>query len=107
MGPVKRERDTESELRERITEALIRDVGVSERMAQPFVESIIGCLAGQLVYVPTQGRDYPLLHIKAALERGDSVRAVCRAFNVSRRTLYRLFPEGLPRAPEKAVVPRF
>lgn len=100
-------RDTESELRERITEALIRDVGVSERMAQPFVESIIGCLAGQLVYVPAQGRDYPLLHIKAALERGDSVRTVCRSFNVSRRTLYRLFPEGLPRGVERAAVPRF
>ena len=28
-----------------VTEALVRDVGVSERMAQPFVESILGCFA--------------------------------------------------------------
>lgn len=102
-----RPRETADQLRARITDALIRDVGVSERMAQPFVDSIMGCLAGQHVYVPSEPRSYPVLHIRAALERGDTLHSVCKNFNVSRRTLYRLFPGGLPRTGKERAVPRF
>lgn len=97
-----RKTSTAEELRARITDALMRDVGVSERMAQPFVDSIMGCLAGQRVYVPSEPRSYPVLHIRAALEAGQATHEVCKTFNVSRRTLVRLFPGGLPRPRESA-----
>ncbi len=95
-------RPTREELRERITEALVRDVGVSERMAQPFVESILGCFAGQQPYFPASERSYPAMHIRAALERGTSPKAVCREFALSRTTLHKMFPGGLPRKRKQA-----
>jgi hypothetical protein len=91
-----RARPTRAELRARITEALVRDVGVSERMAQPFVESILGCFAGERQYFPAHERSYPTLQIKAALEAGTPVKRVMREYDVSRATLHRLFPGGLP-----------
>ncbi len=88
--------DTRTLLREKITEALMRDVGVSERMAQPFVDSIMRCFAGEKPYFPAANRDYPMLQIRAALEQGASVKRVMREFDVSRSTLHKLFPGGLP-----------
>ncbi|GAB3305690.1 hypothetical protein [Luteimonas notoginsengisoli] len=93
---------SEAELRARITDALVRDVGVSERMAQPFVDSILRCLAGERVYVARGARDYPVLQIRAALERGHSAKEVCDLFSLSRRQLHRIFPGGLPKPYEKA-----
>ena len=90
-------RKRESELRAQITEALIRDVGVSERMAQPFVDSVMGCFAGQRPYFPVARGDDQAEQIRAALERGDPVKRVMSDYSVSRRQLYRLFPGGLPR----------
>src|SRR5690606_1431593 len=90
-------RCSESELRDRITDALMRDVGVSERMAQPFVESILRCFAGQQPYFPAPPRHYPELQIRGALENGHTPREVCELFNISRRQLHRLFPGGLPK----------
>ncbi|HZF97959.1 MAG TPA: hypothetical protein VEY92_06900, partial [Pseudoxanthomonas sp.] len=90
-------RPTRAELRARITEALVRDVGVSERMAEPFVESILGCFAGERQYFPASERAYPVMQIRAALERGALPKAVCREFSISRSLLHRLFPGGLPR----------
>lgn len=95
-----RARSTAEQLRAKITEALIRDVGVSERMAQPFVDSILRCFAGEQPYFPAASREYPVLHIQAALEAGTSVKRVMREFDVSRAQLHRLFPGGLPKAPE-------
>ncbi len=90
-------RKREAELRAQITEALIRDVGVSERMAQPFVDSVMGCFAGQRPYFPVVRGDDSAELIRAALERGEPVKRVMSDFNISRRQLYRLFPGGLPR----------
>jgi hypothetical protein len=66
-------------------------------MAEPIVESILGCFAGQQQYFPASERTYPLMQIRAALERGASPKAVCREFSISRSLLHRLFPGGLPR----------
>ena len=104
-----KKRPTRAELRARITEALVRDVGVSERMAQPFVESILGCFAGERQYFPARERNYPVLQIKAALENGTSVRQVIREFDVSRSMLHKLFPGGLPmprKSAESTVLPK-
>lgn len=88
---------TSEQLRAKITDALIRDVGVSEQMAQPFVDSILRCFAGEQPYFPAAPREYPVLHIRAALEAGTPVKRVMREFDVSRSTLHKLFPGGLPR----------
>lgn len=90
-------RATADQLRAKITDALIRDVGVSERMAQPFVDSIMACFAGEQPYFPAHQRHYPVLQIRAALEGGESVKRVMHAFDVSRTTLHKLFPGGLPK----------
>lgn len=84
------------DLRRELTDAYVRDVGVSARMAQMFVESTLQCLAGRRFYVRQHQRSYPLLLIRSALERGAPVRRVMREFNVSRSKLHALFPGGLP-----------
>lgn len=89
--------DTRAQLREKITEALMRDVGVSERMAQPFVESVLRCFAGEQPYFPAANREYPIGEIRLALERGTPVKRVLREQRISRTTLHKLFPDGLPR----------
>ncbi|MDC7806411.1 hypothetical protein PQS31_06180 [Luteimonas sp BLCC-B24] len=92
-----RKRETEQQLRERIEDALVRDVGVSPTMAQPFIDSVMRCFAGEQAYFPAAPRDYPVLHIRAALERGVPVKQVMQEFDVSRSKLHELFPGGLPR----------
>lgn len=91
-------RETEQQLRARITDALIRDVGVSELMAQPFVDSILRCFAGDRPYFPARPRQYPVLQIRAAFENGATAKRVMDEFDVSRSMLHKLFPGGLPRA---------
>jgi Mor family transcriptional regulator len=90
-------RRREAEIRAQITEALIRDVGVSERMAQPFVDSVMACFAGQRPYFPIVRGDDQVAQIRAALERGDAVKRVMSEYQISRRQLYRVFPGGLPK----------
>src|SRR5690606_21886751 len=92
--------DTRAQLREKITDALMRDVGVSERMAQPFVESILRCFAGEQPYFPAASKEYPIAQIRLALERGTPVKTVMREYRVSRSTLHRIFPGGLPTSAE-------
>ncbi|ATS54049.1 hypothetical protein [Xanthomonas citri] len=88
--------ESADQLRERILQAMQQDIGISEQMAQPFVESIMRCFAGERPYFPTAARSYPLDTIRAALERGLSPRQVMREFDVSRSKLHELFPGGLP-----------
>lgn len=88
---------SESRLRRQLTDAFVRDVGVSERIAQMFVDSVVACLRGQRWYVPKDRRSWPLLLIRSALERGVPVKRVMREFDISRQHLHRLFPGGLPR----------
>lgn len=92
----------DEELREQITDALVRDVGVSQTMAAPFVESIMQCLAGQRVYFPAPSREPPEDQIRHAFEAGATVKEVTRRFRVSRRQIYRLFPDGVPVVRERA-----
>ena len=92
-----RKRETEQQLRERIEDALVRDVGVSPAMAQPFVNSVLRCFAGEQPYFPAAPRDYPVLQIRGALERGIPVKQVMQEFDISRASLHRIFPGGLPK----------
>ncbi len=99
--------DTRAALREKMTQALMRDVGISEHLAQPFVDSILRCFAGEQPYFPSLNRDYPVLEIKAALEQGASPKRVMQEFDVSRTTLHKMFPGGLPRKQQKKRVSAF
>lgn len=94
---MKRTRETEEQLRARITDALVRDIGVSDRMAQPFVDSVMRCFAGERPYFPSHERVYPLMNIRAALENGASLKQVMGEYKLSRAKLHRLFPGGLPK----------
>jgi hypothetical protein len=85
-----------NQVRERMTAAMLRDIGISERMAVPIVESVMKCFAGEQLYFPTMPREYPIEDIRASLEKGMAAAAVCRRFDLSRRQLNRLFPGGIP-----------
>jgi len=91
-----RRKETAEQLRVRILSAMQSDIGISEQMARPFVESIMRCFAGERPYFPAHERSYPILQIQAALERGVTAKQVLRDFDISRTTLYALFPGGLP-----------
>lgn len=46
----------------------------------------------QDLYIPG-GVTYPVEDIRAAVRAGESMRAICRKFRISRRTVYRLLDE--------------
>ncbi|MGH8038935.1 MAG: hypothetical protein ACRES5_05760 [Pseudomonas sp.] len=92
--------ETSEQLRERILAAMRADIGISERMAQPFVESVMQCFAGEQPYFPALAKVYPVDAIRAALKDGIPVKHVMRQFNVSRSKLHELFPGGLPKPGE-------
>ena len=95
-------RETDDQLRARILAKLMEDVGISERMAQPFVDSVMRCFAGTQPYFPAEPRAYPIDAIRYDLEGGASVQRVMRDFSVSRSMLHKLFPGGLPRPKKTA-----
>lgn len=90
--------ESAEELRERILAAMRADIGISERMALPFVESVMRCFAGERAYFPVEPRKYPIEEIRTALTGGSTPRQVCRKYNISRRQLNRIFLGGLPKS---------
>lgn len=91
-----RRKETEDQLRARILSSMRADIGISEAMAQPFVESVMRCFSGERPYFPATVREYPIALIKASLEGGVSVKKVMQDFEISRAKLHELFPGGLP-----------
>lgn len=89
--------DPAEELRERILAAMRADIGISERMALPFVESVMRCFAGERTYFPAERRQYPVDVMREALQAGSTPQQICRKYGVSRRQLNRLFAGGLPK----------
>lgn len=89
--------ESAEELRERILAAMRADIGISERMALPFVDSVMKCFAGERTYFPVEPRKYPVERIRDALTNGEPASQVCRRFGLSRRQLNRLFAGGLPK----------
>lgn len=92
-----KKKETVEQLRERILHAMQTDIGISERMATPFVDSIMSCFAGEHLYFPTPVREYPMDRIRSSLEQGIPVKQVMREHDLSRSKLHDLFPGGLPR----------
>lgn len=97
-----KETDRTEALRASLVRALVDGTGLSERLALPYANSVLAYLQrefpGERVYVPAPQRQYDILQITAALERGESIARVCATHGVSRPTLYRLFPDGLPKS---------
>lgn len=94
-------RDSYDELLSRLTTHVIVDTGTGEPIARHYARSLMDFLqqekaANGMLYVPAPPRQVDVLQVRAALERGDTIRKVCRDHSVSRRALFRLFPGGLP-----------
>lgn len=87
------------QLRYRIMAAMVADIGISERMARPFVDSVMDCFAGEQLYFPTRTRPraYPVEEIREVLLSGTHVKHVLKKFGISRSKLHSLFPGGLPK----------
>ncbi len=95
-----RDTDRAEALRADLVRAIVDDTGVSETVAMPFASSVLKFLqevhGGGQLYIPNPAKQYDLLQIRAALERGDSIPRVCREHCISRAKLYRMFPGGVP-----------
>lgn len=95
-----RDTDRIEALRVELVRALVAEAGMREVVALPIADSLLAYLqrehGGERLYIPQPCRQYDVLQIRAALERGETPAQVCRRFGVARRTLYRLFPDGLP-----------
>jgi Mor family transcriptional regulator len=95
-----RETDRTEALRRELVAAIVGGTGMREIMAVPLADTLLCYLqaeyGGQQLYIPAPPRTYPILQIEAELRRGEDPEDVRRRYNISRRTLYRLFPGGLP-----------
>lgn len=96
-------RESNEQIRERILAAMRSDIGISERMAQPFVDSVMRCFSGERPYFPATMREYDVGRLRAALERGIPVKQVMADFEISRAKLHDLFPGGLPKRQKSAL----
>ena len=99
-----RDIDCTEALRKELVQGIVDDLGVPEALALPYANSVLAYLQreypSQRLYIPAPSRQYDLLQIAAALESGAPISRVCRDHAVSRATLYRLFPGGLPSSRE-------
>lgn len=104
--PVSKDTDRTEALRRQLVRAVVEGTGLSEQMAMPYANSILAYLQrehpGERLYVPAPPRQYDVLQIQAALQRGESVTRVCREHGISRSKLYQLFPGGLPLKEDEA-----
>lgn len=100
-----READRIEALRDDLVRAVVEATGMRETMAMPIANSLLTMLqdryGGSKLYIPAPGRQYDLLQIQAALERGTSVSRVCTEHGISRSKLYELFPGGVPAPRQK------
>lgn len=101
-----RETDRTEQLRQEFITAIVAETGMREVLAMPLADSLVAYLqreyGGSRLYIPAPSRMYPMLQLEAELRRGEPLSDVCRRYNVSVRTLNRLFPGGLPK-PESEV----
>lgn len=96
-----KELDRTEALRRELVCAMVQELGLREVMAVPIADSVLAYLQreypGQKLYIPAPARQYDILQIRAALERGETPAQVCRTHAMSRTTLYKMFPGGLPK----------
>lgn len=95
------EQDPTTQLRQSLVAAISDQTGMRESIAMPFADAVLAYLqrehGGGHLYIPAPQRQYDLMQIRAQLERGESISRVCMEHAMSRTTLYKLFPGGIPR----------
>jgi len=100
MSNTSRDADRTEALRRDLVRGIVEETGVTEAVAMPFANSILAYLqrtrAGERLYIPQPPRQYDLLQIQHDLESGIPVHRVCRRHGLSRTTLHKMFPGGLP-----------
>ena len=94
------------ELLRKITRGIVLDTGTREQIALQYAAAVMRVLDevradNGMVYVPARDRQYDVLQIRAAFDRGESAKQIQRAFNIGRSKLHGLFPGGLPVASKK------
>lgn len=98
-------------LRQALVAAIVDHTGMRDILAEPFADAVLTYLqrehGGGQLYIPAPARQYDLLQIRAQLERGVSVSRVCMEHAMSRTTLYKLFPGGVPRRVERPEIRDF
>lgn len=101
-----RETDRTEQLRQELVTAIVDGTGMREVLALPLADTLVSYLqkeyGGARLYIPAPARMYPMLQIEAELRRGEPIGDVCRRYNISLRTLNRLFPGGLPKVESEA-----
>jgi hypothetical protein len=107
--PVSRVRDADSVeyLRKLVLRGIVDQIGMREEHALPFADAVLGVLmsqhGGEKLYVPCLPRRTHVDKIAEYLRiEGHTVAGACRTFNVSRRTLQRMFPDGVKAAKRAA-----
>lgn len=86
---------------EELAEELAIGAAIRLRTDSDAIRHIVDAVVAYLVeeypsqdlYIPG-GVTYPVEEIRAAVRAGQSMRAICRKFRVSRRTVYRLLDEA-------------
>lgn len=86
---------------EELAEELAIGAAIRLRTDSDAIRHIVDAVVAYLVdeypsqdlYIPG-GVTYPVEEIRAAVRTGQSMRAICRKFRVSRRTVYRLLDEA-------------
>lgn len=96
-----RDADSYQDLLRELTRAIVLDTGTREQIATQYAEAVMTCLqrrkaANGYLYIGAPPRQYDVLQIRAALERGESHKQIRQRFGLSRSKLYQLFPGGLP-----------
>lgn len=95
-------RDRIEQLRRQFVNGMCRDLRCSEDLAMPFANAALDVMldiyGGSRLSVPKPTRELRAERIQRELSRGDDLATICERHAISRRTLNRLFPGGLPRA---------
>lgn len=74
--------------------ALVRDTGMKPATARMYVIPIVRHLqseyGGSRIYMPKPGSAFMVDEVRAAFQRTNDARAVCKQFQISKATLYRM-----------------
>lgn len=98
-----RDIDAVENLRRLVVRGIVEQTGLNEEHAMPYATAVVSVLqeefGGERIHIPKVGGSLDRqAAIRGDLERGDSVNKVCLRYGVSRSTLHRIFPGGLPKA---------
>lgn len=100
-----RDIDAAESLRRLVVRGIVEQTGLNEEHAMPYATAVVSVLqeefGGERLHIPKASCAQPIserqLAIRQDLERGDSVKQVRIRHGVSRATLHRMFPGGLPK----------